>query len=189
MMRITRQLPSVFNRFYFNRYVFFQGVYTMAFGRFRQSPRLSQVESNMRDIGKGTFLGSDTRRLAEILEQDRLQVEELGLSHQAIAERLDGITRIAKGHLGDKVILEDRYEVTVVEARGRIPCPWSHPKGLFPKSHVELRDTVGGETLVWTDLSVHLIREHGFYQGIGSPYRLEPARLRQILFPRDSRPD
>jgi hypothetical protein len=155
----------------------------MAFGRFRQSPELSQVEAKMDDIGRGTFLGSDRRKLGEILEQDRLEVEALGFSHRAIADRLESLGRVAKEHMGDPVLLEDRYEVTAVEARGEIPCPWSHPGGLFPKSHVELRDRVGGDSLIWTDLSVHLIREHGFYQGVGSPYRIEPAQIREVLFP------
>lgn len=158
----------------------------MAFGRFRQRPELSQVEAKMGEIGKGTFLGSDTRKLAEILEQDRLQVETLGLTNEAVADRLDALSRVAKDHMGDPVTVEGRYELKAVEARGVIPCPWAHPNGLFPKSHVELKDLVRGGTLVWTDLSVHMIRDHGFYQGAGSPYRIDPALVRQILFPSKS---
>jgi hypothetical protein len=127
-------------------------------------------------------LGSDRRRLAEILEQDQSEVEALGLNQEVIANRLEGLGRIAKEHMGDPVVLENRYEVKAVEARGKIPCPWSHPDGLFPKSHVDLKDRVTGETLAWTDLSVHLIREHGFYQGVGSPYRIEPALVKNMLF-------
>jgi hypothetical protein len=33
----------------------------------------------------------------------------------------------------------------------------------------------------FTDLQIHLIEKHGFYQGKGSSYRLEPAELAEIL--------
>ena len=151
-------------------------------GPTKQSPIFDRVENEMRIIGMGTLLGSDTRKLTEILDQDHELVNALGLTHEEIAVRLEEITAAAKKELEDVVILEDRYEVFAEEARGMIPCPWMHPGGLFPKSHIELRDRSTGETLIWSDLSIHLIREHGFYQGKGSPYRLAPEVLKRVLW-------
>jgi hypothetical protein len=148
----------------------------------KQSPILDRAENNMKGIGMGNFLGTDPRRLTEILNDDRELVHSLGLSHEAIARRLEEITEAAKEELGEVVKIEDRFEVRAEEARGKIPCPWAHPKGLFRKSHVELMDPKTGQALVWTDLSVHLIREHGFYQGRGSPYRLDPRTVKSVLF-------
>jgi hypothetical protein len=148
----------------------------------KQSPHLDRVENEMGRIGMGHFMGSDPRKLAEILIDDQELVNSLDLTHEEIALRLEEITRAAKRGLGDPIFLEDRYEVRFDEARGKIPCPWMHPGGLFPKSHIELKDKVTNETLVWTDLSVHLIREHQFYQGKGSPYRLEPEVLKRVLW-------
>jgi len=148
----------------------------------KQDPRLDQVEREMRRIGLGTFLGSDRRKLAEILDDDHALVNALGLSDEQIALRLEEITRLAKKSLGDWSILEDRYEVYAEEHRGMIPCPWKHPVALFPKSYVELRDGISGETLIWSDLSIHLIREHGFYQGEESPFRLEPGVLKRVFW-------
>jgi hypothetical protein len=34
----------------------------------------------------------------------------------------------------------------------------------------------------WSDLSIHLIGAHGFFEGRGSFFRLEPAELVAILF-------
>jgi hypothetical protein len=127
-------------------------------------------------------LGSDSRRLGEILTDDQDGVHALGLTHEEVADRLDALGRVARGRLGDSVEVEDRYDVVAYESRGMIPCPWAHPQGLFRKSHFELRDQKNGETLKWTDLSLHLIREHGFYQGRGSPYRLEPRIIKEVLF-------
>jgi hypothetical protein len=153
----------------------------MAIRPVKQSPVLDAVEAEMRRIGMGTFLGSDHRKLIEILNQDQGEVNALGLTHEAIAERLEAITQAAKTSLGETILVEERYEVQAEEARGRIPCPWRHPGGLFPKGQIELEDRKTGETLIWTDLSVHLIRQHGFYQGKGSPYRLEPEKLKRVL--------
>lgn len=149
----------------------------------KQNPVLDRVEETMHGIGTlGTFMGWDSRKLIEIITDDQDMVCSLGLSHEAIARRLEEITRIAKKEFGDTVTIEDRYEVMADEARGVIPCPWQHPNGLFRKSHIETKDLKSGKRLIWTDLSIHLIRAHGFYQGKGSPYRLEPKVIKDVLF-------
>ncbi len=148
----------------------------------KQSPHLHQVEYEMRRIGMGNFLGSDKRRLTEILDDDHELVNSLDLTHEEIASRLEKITHAAKMKLGDRVTLENRYQVRAEEHRGMIPCPWRHLGGLFAKSYVELRDHSTDNILIWSDLSIHLIREHGFYQGKGSPFRLEPKVLKQVFW-------
>jgi hypothetical protein len=126
------------------------------------------------------FLGYDPRKLIEILTEDQGTVNSLGLSHGIIAERLKVITEEARDGWGDPVVVEDKFEVEVHEARGKIPCPWGHP-GLYPKTHVKLEKIGTGEALIWSDLAIHLIGEHGFYQGRGSPYRLDPSEIKRIL--------
>ena len=149
----------------------------------KQNPALDRVEETMHGIGTlGTFMGWDSRKLVEIITDDQDMVCSLGLSHERIAQRLEEITRIAKKEFGDTVTIEDRFEVSADEVRGVVPCPWQHPNGLFRKSHMEIKDLISGERLIWTDLSIHLIRDHGFYQGKGSPYRLEPKVIKEMLF-------
>jgi hypothetical protein len=148
----------------------------------KQSPELDRVEQNMRPMclcAEG-FLGDDPRRLIEILTEDQGTVNSLGLSHEVIAQRLRGITEEARGGWGDPVVVEEKFEVQVHEARGKIPCPWGHP-GLYPKTHVRLKKMETGDDLVWSDLTIHLIEAHGFYQGRGSPYRLDPSTVKRIL--------
>lgn len=149
----------------------------------KQSPHLDRVEETMHGIGTlGTFMGSDLRKLYEILTDDHDVICSLGLTHDIVAARLEDITRKAKEALGDVIEIENRYEVKAEEARGSVPCPWQHPAGLFRKSRMELRDLRTGRKLLWTDLSIHMIRAHGFYQGRGSPYRLEPRDIKNVLF-------
>ncbi len=148
----------------------------------KQSPELNRIEQNMRPmcISQRGFFGSDSRKLIEILTEDQGTVNSLGLSHGVIAQRLREITEKARGGWGDPVVVEDKFEVEVHEFRGKIPCPWGHP-GLYPKAHIILKNMETGENLVWSDLAIHLIGEHGFYQGRGSPYRLDPSTVKRIL--------
>ena len=38
-----------------------------------------------------------------------------------------------------------------------------------------------GRTITYTDLHIHFIGDHGFYEGMGAPFRLEPEDLIEIL--------
>ena len=53
--------------------------------------------------------------------------------------------------------------------------------GLNPKTHVKLEKLGTGEALIWSDLKIHLIEEHGFYQGRESPYRVDLTEAKRIL--------
>jgi hypothetical protein len=154
----------------------------MLFRAVKQSPILNRVEKEMHRIGLGTFLGTDPRSLSEILNEDQDLIHSLNLTHEKVASRLERLTEAAKEDLGEVVSVEGRYEIRAEEHRGMIPCPWAHSGGLFVKNYVELRDMELKEVLVWSDLSIHLIKEHGFYQGRGSPFRLEPTTLMRVLW-------
>lgn len=148
----------------------------------KQGPHLDQVEREMHRIGLGNFLGTDARKISEILDDDHDLLNSMGLTHVEISQRLEAITGLAKASLGEWFLLEGRYEVRAEEHRGMIPCPWNHSEGLFRKSYVMLEDRATGQRLIWSDLSIHLIREHGFYEGRGSPFRLDPEVLKQVFW-------
>lgn len=127
------------------------------------------------------FLGDDRRGLQEILDADRAAVEALGLTHRDIAGALDLACRAAMAQLGAPVHLPGSSLVAEFhEAMGVIPSPWPDGK-CFAKGEVVVADAVTGERIVYTPLSVHLIGEHGFYQGRGCPYRIEPARAARLF--------
>ncbi|MFW6189740.1 MAG: hypothetical protein ACOC7T_04825 [Planctomycetota bacterium] len=148
----------------------------------KQTPQLQAVQRRMQPgaIVKDGFLGEDRRSLAEILEEDQNTVSSLGLTHEQIADRMEYFTEKGKRGLGTTVTVDDDYEVRVQSVRGFLPCPWGH-KGLYPKLNVFLKNLINGEELTWTGLEVHLIREHGFYQGRGSYFRIEPERAARAL--------
>jgi hypothetical protein len=147
-----------------------------------QSPSLDEVEKRMATCRpwQPSFLGNDERKLIQILDSDHANVISLGLTDGEIAGRLRDLTFKAREGLGDPVCAESKFLLKYQDARGKLSCPWGHP-GLYPKTHVECKNIETGEVLVWTDLSIHFIQDHGFYEGKGSPYRLDPKTIKRVL--------
>jgi len=127
-------------------------------------------------LSRERFLGRDGRPLSEILDTDNAAVEELGVTHERIAQRLEEILRIATAGLGRPASVGPHQTAAYHEAMGRIACPWG-ACGVFAKGEVELADARDPSVLRFTPLSIHLIRAHGFYQGRGSRYRVSPRKL------------
>ena len=148
----------------------------------KQPPDLDEVQRQMQPgvITLTGFLGSDRRSLEEILDEDENTVHRLGLSHRQIAERLGYFTERARAGLGTRVPVDDEYDVYIEEFRGGLPCPWGG-RGMHEKCIVHFRNRRTGEELKWSELTVHLIRDHGFYGGGGSTYRIDPATARRAL--------
>jgi len=148
----------------------------------KQSPELDAVEARMRagGIARDGFLGRDRRSLCEILEADRNALGRLGLTAEQVADRLTYFTDSARGGLGTTVLIDNVYQVRVESVRGVLPCPWGHA-GLYPKTNVFLRNLANGVELTWTALQLHTIRDHGFFEGRGSPFRLDPRQAKEAL--------
>lgn len=148
----------------------------------KQTVQLETIQHNMRPgkIIKDGFLGNDTRKLAEILESDDNRVKHMGLSHEAIGARmLEFREKGAKG-LGNYVKVAPHFEVMVDSVRGKLPCPFGHP-GLSQKAFAIVRNLKKGKEITYTDLGTHMITAHGFYQGKGSIYRLDPEDIVDVL--------
>lgn len=148
----------------------------------KQLPELSKVQERMRPgvLTSHGFLGDDNRPLADILADDGLKVEHLGLTHEQIADALQRLTDAARAALETVAVVDDRWEVQMQETRGKLPCPWP-AEGVFQKGIVTCFDRKTRNRLQWTILSVHMVRKHGFYEGKGSPFRLDPAVLKETL--------
>ena len=147
----------------------------------KQAPHLARAQARMAPgvITMDGFLGTDSRDLLEILQDDEGAVRRLNLTHGQLADALQRLTDLAIGAFGAPII-EGVYEVCACEAMGVLPCPFGEP-GLHTKAVIEAKRIDTRQTLNWTALHVHLIREHGFYEGRGSPFRLDPGILADFL--------
>ena len=125
------------------------------------------------------LLGEDKRLLLDIIEADSAEVRRLGLTHAAIAERMRDLRAAGAKGLGTAIRVPPHFEVDVDSVRGKLPCPFED--GVVPKTNIQVVNQALARRLRFTDLNIHLIERHGFYVGRGSPYRLEPSELMEIL--------
>ncbi len=148
----------------------------------KKNPAMAKIYENMKPgvISLHGFLGDDKREIGQIIEHDAAELERLEITAEEIADGLDRIKTRALEGLGDYISLDAGYSARADSIRGKLPCPFEH-KGLYRKTVVSLRRPgIAGE-LLFTDLGVHMIREHGFFQGKGSPFRLEPNEIMEII--------
>lgn len=125
------------------------------------------------------FLGIDTRGLADIIEADAEAFRRLKLDPEVTADALERLRDAGQAGLGEPITVDGRYVVSTGDARGVLPCPYGD--GIFHKNSVVIKDGQSGIEIIFSDLSLHLLRVHGFCQGQGSPFRLAPEALARLL--------
>ena len=148
----------------------------------KQTVQMKQIQDKMKPgiITRDGFLGLDKRNLIDILIEDDETVKRMNLTHQIIANRMLELRDAGMKGLGDFITIEPHYEVRVDSVRGKLPCPFGDP-GVFPKTNITVRNMEQNREIIYTDLHIHLIYAHGFYEGKGSPFRLEPLDLVNVL--------
>ncbi len=148
----------------------------------KQTVQLQKAQESMRPgvITRDGFLGADRRNLIDMLIEDDEAVKRRSLTHPEVAGRMIELRDAGLRGLGEFVEVEPHFEVRVDSVRGKLPCPFGDP-GVFPKTNITVRNLALGRELTFTDLHIHLIYAHGFYEGKGSPFRLEPLELIGVL--------
>ena len=140
----------------------------------KENPIYSKVRQDMQE----RFLGSDTRLIAQIIESDEAELRAAGLGADELARAMRRLTEKGMESLGDEV-QADGFMVRVEEYMGQIGCPFKH--GVREAKRNTTAIDPRGRVMTWTDMSIHLIERHGFFQGEGSDYRLEPLELAEFL--------
>jgi hypothetical protein len=148
----------------------------------KQTVQLTRIQEKMRPgiITRDGFLGTDRRNLIDILVEDDATVKRMDLTHEIIARRMMDLRDAGYRGLGNFISVSPLFEVRVDSARGKLPCPFGDP-GIFPKTNTTVKNLNTGKTVTFTDLHIHMIGSHGFYEGKGSPFRLEPEELASVL--------
>lgn len=149
----------------------------------KKSPELQKLEQILRSskLSAAGFMGEDTRPLVEIIDADLAELARLGYTAEQLVEKMQNITDLAAKALGNWAKIDDTCRAKVDEAKGRIPCPWPHP-AYFDKRVTTLKNTQTGDEIKWSDLNIHLIKEHSFFEGKAGPFRIEPTHLIRMLF-------
>jgi hypothetical protein len=119
------------------------------------------------------FLGSDKRSPEEIINDDSATLTRLGIDKSKLVDALRSACTAAERGLGAPVRLEGGVSAVSRDWRGRTPSPFPG-EGTFAKGETIFSDDSTGASFSVSPLSLHLIDKHGFFQGRGSPYRIEP---------------
>ena len=148
----------------------------------KESPFYQQARNNMAPgiICSNGMLGSDRRPLAEIIEADAAALKRLKVSCAIIASTMTEFLTAGNKGLGEFITFRDHFEVRVNSVRGFLRCPFGE-RGMIRKENVTVRNLLLDREISFSALSIHLIAEHGFFQGRGAPFRLEPADVDRIL--------
>ena len=126
-------------------------------------------------LSRDGFLGNDERTLDDIIAADLAVLDAADLTAAEIADLLDELHEAADQALEmPRSLCGGAVTVQALEVRGQISCPFACAFHTH-KANIEVQ--AGAMRLLLTPLSAHLIREHGFFQGKGSPFRLEPKLL------------
>ncbi|MDD4309573.1 MAG: hypothetical protein PHO32_04275 [Candidatus Cloacimonetes bacterium] len=149
----------------------------------KETPRDARTRVRMMPgaITLNGFIGKDKRSLPEIIAADEVKLQSLNRTATEIAERMKYFVDASFSTFDGKITIEGIYVVETEVTRGYLQCPYSHG-GKIRKSTTCLTNTKTGVTVTWTAMNIHLIEDHGFFEGKGSTYRLEPEQLVKALF-------
>lgn len=148
----------------------------------KNNPLYKKAYANMQPgvITADGFLGDDTRPLVDIIEADEEAFAALGLEFEEVAQKLRQLQEAGLAGLGEPITVEEKWLVRVDDARGRLPSPFED--GIFKKINTEVLNKHNNARIVFTDLSLHLMEKYHFLEGKGSPFRLEPADIKAVLY-------
>lgn len=85
---------------------------------------------------------------------------------------------------GRGVLVGDLRVYLTGAALGFQDCPWGCDILGFDRggwSDFRLRNEITEECIGFPALIIHLVREHGFFEGEGSPYRVHPMDVIRVL--------
>jgi hypothetical protein len=148
----------------------------------KQSPGDQNLEQRLRASkfsGEG-FLGTDERPLDEIIADDQRLLDMHDIDKDALLQALRDAYRRARESLGAAIEIKPAVTARYYESRGKIPSPF-RGDGVFEKGEAEITDASTGQSLHVTPLGLALIEKHGFFQGRGSRYRIEPDLAASML--------
>jgi hypothetical protein len=127
------------------------------------------------------FLGSDKRTFRDIIAEDMKVVNTFDHSLEDIAKRMEYLMEKSFLSYDSSIVVDKKYEVEYNSYRGILLSPFPNA-GRFGKATIRVTNLKNHVSVMWTPLHVHFIRDYGFFEGLGSKFRIEPATLYKAIF-------
>jgi hypothetical protein len=146
---------------------------------------IADLEKDMRPGALSTrgFLGKDEKLLDVLVMDNKYVVDERGLTHQELARHLHLLGAVALKHGYDKeteiAYHGRRFRVWGLTSKGFQDSPFRD--GTKSGSDVTVENVKTGKKLGYSLLVPYMIERYGFYEGKGTPYRVEPSQVLAVL--------
>jgi len=154
--------------------------------------KIAALEKDMRPGAKSEvssrlgFLGKDESLLEILTEDNDFVVGKLGLTHQELAKHLHVVGAIAEKNAkpGDNdgftfKYFDRRYQVKYTTYKGIMHSPFLDETKT--NSVADLIHLTTGAKLKYSRLVPHMIERYGFYEGHGTPYRVDPREILAVF--------
>jgi hypothetical protein len=144
--------------------------------------RITDLEKDMRPGAYATkgFLGSDERLVDLLAEDNRYVVDELGLTHQELGKHLRALGEISSKVGGKEFRYQGRrFKGTVRSSQWHQASPFRD--GTITNGLAIIDNLDNEKRIEYSLLMPDLIERYGFYEGKGTPYRLEPKKILEVL--------
>jgi len=149
--------------------------------------QMTDLEAKMRPgaLSQEGFLGP-RESLDSILQEDRATLARLGMSYNVIADALEKVLLLAADRYWEhrEGFRVGNLLIHLVVFRGFQDCPWGCPRTIHKAlDYIDfvITDTQTRESVAGPGLITHLIRDHQFFEGKESPYRVDPDKLARVL--------
>ncbi len=153
---------------------------------------IEELESRMRpgQFSQAGFLGSE-ERLNDVLSADAKTLQELGVTYGELAAALEELIEKGDQQRGRSVKVNDKFVVEVEAHTGFQICPFApepHKNQCTASGGVrfgsldwKISNLASGKEMRGPGLITHLIRAHHFFEGLESPYRVDPRQVVSLL--------
>jgi len=128
------------------------------------------------------FLGAEERLLDVLAEDNRYVVDVEGLTHQEVAKHLHALAAIGSKFNSQEFLYHGRrFKVTGMDraSAGVQLSPFHDDTKANQEAMVHNLDS--GKKIEYSLLVPHMIERYGFYEGKGTPYRVEPRKVLEVF--------
>ncbi|MFO0964144.1 MAG: hypothetical protein U0793_34510 [Gemmataceae bacterium] len=143
---------------------------------------LADLEKDMRPGAFSTkgFLGAKEKLLDILAEDNEVVLGKLGQTHQDLARHLQILGAVAQKKKSETIVYRGRkLALQVVVFRGFAQSPFLD--GTKTNMEVTATNEASKKKLTYSLLIPPMVERYGFYEGHGTPYRVEPARIVEVL--------
>jgi hypothetical protein len=151
--------------------------------------KIAALEKAMRPgaASRAGFLGKDEKLLDVLAADNDFVVDVMGLTHQELARPMRLFGAIAQKHgvnlprgKGYEFTYNGRkYKVSAVLARGFQESPFED--GTKTNCNATVWNLTNGKKVEYSLLVPEMIVRYGFYEGKGTPYRVEPRAVLEVF--------